>query len=140
MYSDKETLSDTTIGGITLDSMPLFADASIVRANAGIGKSFRSRFSLAPIAETDVVDGTFSTSRQTAWNAALATFNDLFANGGSDTPAGSGVSHACAVSQKVAFQGVSPFVTSDGWTFAVQNYRLHPYMGSQTKRKPRRLG
>ncbi len=138
IYEDKETLIDTTIGAITGDAVALFADASIVRANTGVGKSFRSRFSLAPIAESDVVDGIFTSGRQTAWNTALALLVSGYVNGGSDSTGGFSV--PVAVSQKLAFLQTSPFASSFSWAKQITTMRLHPNMGSQVKRKVKVLG
>lgn len=136
LYGDLETLTSTAIGGISGDSVATFADASIRRLNAGVGRSFRSRFSLAPIGETSVQDGAFTSAAKTAWATALATFAAGINNGGSG-PGNS--SYPCIASKKISFGTASPFVESASWAPFTTGMTLHTYMGSQTKRKPRNL-
>lgn len=138
IYADLENLTSTTAGSVTGEAVALFADASIQRFNPGIGKSWRSRFSLAPIGESDVEDGSFSSAALALWATALnsSNFNTNIVNGGSGSAA---AMYAAVVSKLKAFQTLSPFAESDSWCKDVTSYRVHHYMGSQTKRKPKRL-
>lgn len=140
-YESKTVLTDTTPGTIAGDAVALFADASIQCINNGVGKSWRQRISLAPIAESQVADGSFTAGAITTWTTALLTLYNGFLsmqNGGSN--AGSKFMQPVRVSKKKALTLPTPFTTYVPWVKLQSSFSLHAYMGSQVKRKPKKLG
>lgn len=136
IYGSQEVLADSTVGSVSGDALPLFSNASVRRIGSTTGKSFQGRNSLAPIGESQQVDGAFTTSAKTAWATALNTLQgSTFNNGGTD--ASSGADYLINISKKIAFTQVSPFVTATPWTATVNAMLLRPNLGSLIRRKPK---
>jgi hypothetical protein len=136
LYADKSTLTPVAdVGLVVGDALPLFATASIRRFNAGIGRNFRSRFSLSPMSEVDALDGGFTGAQKALMVIALAAMNVTIANGGTDP--GSSFSIQCVVSKKVAFGQPTPFPDNQPWSFAVSSFAQQPNCGSLVRRKPK---
>lgn len=138
-YADKESLPiGATFGQVAGDALPLFATSSVRRLNGGIGRSFRSRFSLSPMSETDSLDGGFTAAQKALMVTALGNFVVARTNGGTD--ATSGLSDMCAVSKQIGFGLSSPFIASDPFTATVTSMVQQPNTGSLVRRKPRLTG
>jgi len=135
-YEDLELLESTNAGGISGEAAALFGTASVRRIGSQPGKSFQGRNSYSPIPESTVESGGFTTAAKASWVTALDTFNDNYANGGSETP-GSGNSVQINVSKMKAFTQVTPFVGSLSWTSVVTQMLLQPDQGTMLRRKPR---
>jgi hypothetical protein len=135
LYADKETLVSAVVGSVAGDALPLFATASVRRLNSGIGRRFRSRFSLSPMSESDSVDGGFTVGRIAAINAAGVAFLVPILNGGTD--ADSKLMHHLACSKTTAFGLATPFTQSNTWTARVSAMTVQQNCGSLTRRKPR---
>lgn len=136
LYADTETLINTGTGGSLADALPLFATASVRRLNPGVGRHFRSRFSLSPCNEADSVAGKFTT----AFVANLTLDLDVaivggFINGG--TAAASDHSFMTVFAKEVALSLASPFAESDTWAKFVSGYTCQPNNGSLVRRKPK---
>jgi len=138
IYADKETLVSAAVGGLSGDALPIFADVDVRRLNAGVGKSFRSRIAMAPVAESQNDFGKLTTGAMTTWTTALAAFNVGLVNGGSD--ATSGYSYNSVVSRLQASMQPSPFTYSSGWSFYCTSMAQHANLGSQNNRKPKLAG
>jgi len=137
IYDDLEILASATTGGVATDAVALFATASCRRISSVVGKSYQGRNSFSPIAEADVQSGGFTSAAKTAWATALtAMYSTGYVNDGTDVP-GSGYSYLWNVSKTQAFQSITPFTASGGWTAPVTNYLLRPDMGTLLRRKPR---
>lgn len=136
LYADKETsIANLQPGLIVGDALPLFCTGSVRRLNAGIGRAFRSRFSLSPMSESDSIDGGFTSTVLIAWSGRLNNFRAGFANGGTDS--GSGLMVPVALSHKAAFAQPSPFTSNTAFTAAITGYRLQQNTGSLVRRKPK---
>jgi hypothetical protein len=136
LAADKEVLVGVDAGLVAGDALPLFATSSVRRLNAGVGRQFRSRFSLSPMSEADGVDGAFTGTQQALMVTALTNFMVPVANGGSD--ATSGLMYHSAVSRRAAFALSSPFVESYLWCVTLASMVQQPNQGSLVRRKPRR--
>jgi hypothetical protein len=135
-YADLATYVPVAdIGGVVGDALPLFATSSVRRLNTGIGRHFRSRFSLSPMSEVDALDGGFTAAQKALMATALGAFNVSVSNGGSD--ASSSLMAQWAVSKRLAFTLPSPFTQSLTWTAFITNYVQQPNCGSLVRRKPR---
>lgn len=134
LYADLEVLANPLTGVIAGDALPLFATASVRRINNGIGRNFRSRFSLSPFAEADASNGGWLPAFRTSMGTALAAFNTFLPNGGTD--AGSGMSFHLAVSKTIAMTLPSPFTAPEPWSTSVTSMLLQPNHGSLLSRKP----
>lgn len=140
LYSDKEELASSATGGVSGDALPIYCDVDVRRLNAGVGKSFRSRFAASPIGEADNDFGKLNSTAIVTWAAALLAFNVGMSNGGTDS-GGSEVSYNQAVSRKIASQQPLPFTGAPGiWSFFVSSMVAHVRLGSQNQRKPRLSG
>jgi hypothetical protein len=133
-YADKETLLFADTGGVAGDALPLFCASSIRRVTAGVGRSYRSRFSLSPMSEVDSVDGAFTTTQKGLMVTALAAFNVSMTNGGSDATSGS--SFQVSFSRKIAFGLASPWTTNI-MCAPVISMAQQPNTGSIVRRKPK---
>jgi hypothetical protein len=131
-YQDNVEIFDTTIGGVAGDALPLFNDFSIRRINTGVGRNWKSRISVAIVAEDDQSNGTISNTRITALNAT----GTQMAAGGWAT-GGAVNMNEYALSKQRAFNDSSPFVQAETWTKPVTAYVVRPNIGSFVKRKPR---
>jgi len=131
-YQDGVEIFDTTIGAVAGDALPLFNDFSIRRINSGVGRNWKSRISVAIVAEDDQSNGTISNTRITALNATGTTM----AAGGWST-GGAVNMFEYALSKQRAFNDSSPFVQAETWTKPVSAYVVRPNIGSFVKRKPR---
>jgi len=138
-YADLETLLSTATGGVALDALPINTNYSIRRHNLGVGKSFRSRFSISPIPESVNDFGKIKTTEKAAIVTALDTFNGSFANGGSEVAA-SGLSFLTVFSKKLAKLQPSPFTSSADYSLAVTTLEVHDRFGTQQQRKPKVSG
>jgi hypothetical protein len=134
-YADQEVLTFSDAGGVAGDALPLFATSSVRRLNGGVGRNFRSRFSLSPMSEVDAVDGGFTAAQKALMVTALANFNVSTTNGGTD--ATSGFSFQLVVSKALAFGLGSPFADRLGWTSPVLSMVQQPNCGSLVRRKPK---
>lgn len=135
LYADKVTSFLNIGNGVVVgDSLPLFCTASIRRLNNGVGRHFRSRFSLSPMSESDVVDGAFTATQKTAMATALGAFVQPIQNGGTDT--GSKFMVPLAISRALAFAQPSPF-TFVNFTAQVNGMVQQPNCGSLVRRKPK---
>lgn len=136
LTTDLETLSGlTNPGSVVGDALPLFATSSVRRLNGGVGRNFRSRFSLSPMSEVDVLDGGFTAAQKALMVTDLGLFNVGIGNGGSD--ATSAFSFNCVVSKKVAFSLVTPFNSNSPWSFVTQSMVQQRNNGSMVRRKPK---
>jgi hypothetical protein len=135
LYADTEIITTSDPGGVLGDALPLFATSSIRRLNSGVGRQFRSRFSLSPMSEADVVNGGFTAAQKAVMVTALNGLNVSYANGGTD--ATSGNSNQVAFAKSVALTLPSPFGQSDTFTALISSYQQQRNTGSLTRRKPR---
>jgi hypothetical protein len=124
-----------TFGSIVGDALPLYATSSVRRINGGIGRHFRSRFSLSPMSEIDNLDGGFTTTQKGLMVTALTAMMATVQNGGSD--ATSKFMGLIVVSKRLAFALPSPFSQSLSWTAIVTSMVQQRNLGSLVKRKPR---
>jgi hypothetical protein len=135
----EDTVTDNSqagqVGHVVGDAMPLFTGASIRRHSSGIGRYYKSRISLAPLSESDNLDGKIEPLRVAALDAAAAVSGGPVNNGGSD--AGSGVMNAIVVSPGLARGVASPFVSSDPFCSEVTLWECRPNFGSMIRRKPK---
>jgi len=134
-YADQEVLIASDFGLVAGDSLPIFATSSVRRLNGGVGRNFRSRFSLSPMSEVDVSDGSFTTTQRGLMVTALNALNASLGNGGTD--ATSSFSFQVAVSRRLAFGLPSPFATQAGWTAIISSFAQQPNCGSIVRRKPK---
>ena len=137
-YVDAELLLSSQTGNLTGDTLPLYADVDVRRINPGVGKSFRSRFSIAPVAESLNDFGKLNAGAITTFAGALASFNTFFSNGGADATAGK--SYSCAVSKKLGTLQPNPFTTSTPFVQIVSSYLAHANLGTQMQRKVKLTG
>lgn len=138
-YDDQEVLPSAAVGGVAGDALPIFCDVDVRRLNPGVGKSFRSRFAMSIVAESDNDFGKLTAAAMTRWSADLVTFLAAPENGGTD--ATSKFSHSSAVSKLKASMEGTPFsVSADSWRKYVTGYAPHARLGSQNNRKPRLAG
>jgi len=136
IYADKYVLLSIAVGSIVTDAIPLHATASIRRLSGGVGKAFRSRYSVSHIPEVSVQNGRFNVADLATWQSTHNTFLTSFpANGG--TGVGSGIMFHQAVSKSKAFGLPSPFTSVDEWAQVVTSGKVQPNMGSLVRRKPR---
>lgn len=134
-YADLETLASNAVGGIAGDALPLFNSASIARNNAGIGRHFRSRFSLSPMSEGSNIDGGWVNAFRAATVISLTGFNTTYANGGTD--ATSGLSRCVAFSRELALIQADPFTASVPFSQDIVDYTMQRNAGSVLRRKPK---
>ncbi len=135
-YADTTTQLSVAVGGIAGDSLPMFACASVRRLNSGIGKSFRSRVSLSPMSESDVVDGRFTAIRLASINTAFATLIAVnLNNGGADVTGG--VSAQTVISKKIASTLPLVFTSENPWSVGTVSFSCQPNLGSLVRRKPK---
>jgi len=137
LFGDSTEVTSADPGGTSGDALPLIATASVRRINAGVGRHFRSRFSLSPWSESDQVNGRFTTAQLAVIQAALATFAAAasWQNGGTD--ASSKFMEHIAFSQQIALGLASPFTSADAFTRTVNSMSAQPNLGSLVRRKPR---
>jgi len=134
-YEDLELLSTVAAGGVGGDALPIFSNFSVLRHNLGIGKSWRSRFSLAPVPESTNDFGKIVAGSMAGVQAAIDGLLAPILNGGSDVP-GSGQMYLTAFSKKLAREQPTPFTSSHQFSLAVTSLELHQRLGSQLQRKP----
>lgn len=134
LYADKQTIFNSNVGSVAGDALPLFVTASIRRSNSGIGRHYRSRFSLSPMSEADQLDGKWTTAKATAMSTALGNLMGPVNNGGSDS--GSHFMYPQAISKRVAFMQSSPY-TFNGFAQNVTGMNMAPNCGSLVRRKPK---
>lgn len=137
-YRDNEFLTSSAVGLVTGDAMPLFVDVDVQRINPGTGKSWRSRFAMSPIGESDCINGGLTSTAITAWSTQLAALNINMSNGGSDATGGE--SSFRAFSKLQASLVPSPFSSSATFLNVVSSFHAHSALGSQNNRKPRLTG
>ena len=136
LYADLEqTGVGSVAGSIAGDALPLYVSSSVRRLNPGIGKHFRSRFSLSPMSESDSLDGGFTVVQKPLMATALNNLLVQQLNGGTD--ATSGLMLACVVSKQLAFTQITPFATSATWIAPVSQFVQQRNTGSIVRRKPR---
>ena len=136
-YADKQTIVDTTVGTVAGDALPLFSSASVRRNNEGVGKSFRSRVSLGPIAESYSVDGGLTGASITAINAAMLSWLTAGGQPNGGTDVGAGLSYQVVVSKKIASTLPLVFPNADNWVKGGIAYAVQRNTGSMVRRKPR---
>lgn len=134
LYADKVQILSGLVGLVAGDALPLFATSSIRRLNGGVGRNWRSRVSLSPMSEVDVVDGAFTSTQRGLMSTALTGWLSPVLNGGSDT--GSRLMYHQAISKNLAFAAPSPFAAN---TFSqnVTSMGQQNNCGSLTRRKPK---
>lgn len=134
LYFDKVTLLTSVVGGVAGDSLPLFATSSIRRLNPGVGRHWRSRVSLSPMSEADVVDGGFTAGQKAAMATALNGWLISIANGGA--AADSNFMFPQVISKSLAFAQASPF-TFNNFANNVISFHQQANCGSLVRRKPK---
>lgn len=134
-YADLEMLLTVATGGIAGDALPINTNYSILRHNLGVGKSWRSRFSVSPIPEAVNDFGKIKSTEKAAIVTALNTFNAGMLNGGSEVTT-SGLSFLSVLSKKLAKLQPSPFSSSHLYSLAVTTLEVHDRFGTQQQRKP----
>jgi hypothetical protein len=130
-----QTVPASDIGSVVGDALPVFATSSIRRLNNGVGRHFRSRFSMSPMSEVDALDGGFTAAQKALMATALSTFGAQIVNGGSDST--SRFSVPVVISKQLAFGQVSPFAASSPFVREVTAMVQQPNNGSLVRRKPK---
>jgi len=130
-YSNNLETTDTSAGSITGEAAPLFCSASVRRLNAGVGRNWKSRISLSPFAEPDVVNGMFESAFFTSLQANVDGLNNNEAAGGGF------VMTPIVVSRQVALLLSNIFTESDTWTRDIVDFTARRNMGSIISRKPK---
>jgi len=131
-YVDRVEILDSTTGVVTGDALPLFADFSMRRLNTGTGRNWKSRLSVAIVAEDDQSNGRIANARITALNLTGATMGtSAWTTGGSQDM------RDYAVSKQIAFSQPNPYTEADTWTRPVTGYVVRDNLGSFVKRKPK---
>lgn len=131
VYEDQFEVADTSAGARPGEAVPLFCSASVRRLNTGVGRNFKSRISLSPIAEPDQVNGKF----EAVYLAILQTAVDALNN--SEDSGGAFNLFPIVVSRALAFQQPQTFTQALTWTKEVTDFQARPNLGSITSRKPR---
>lgn len=133
-FEDNLEITNTSVGGIAGEAIPLYCAASVRRLNTGIGRNWRSRISLSPLGELQNENGKFSTTAFAAFETGVDSLN----NGESD-----GVIAAMlpvVVSKTLALQEPSPFTSSDDWIRYTTDFAARRNLGSLVARKPSLTG
>jgi hypothetical protein len=135
-YADQVAQTDSEVGGVVDDALPLFVSASVRRISSGVGRNFRSRLSISPMSEGDSLDGGWVAGTKTAWATALGVVAAATPeNGGSD--ATSKFSDPIVLSKSIAVTLPSPFTLSSPYTSVINSMILQRNAGSIVRRKPR---
>jgi hypothetical protein len=72
-YVDSVEIFDASVGQVAGDALPLFNDYSIRRINTGVGRNWKSRISVAIVAEDDQVCVQFTLETRTAAGRAVCS-------------------------------------------------------------------
>lgn len=134
-YMDNFVEAEAIDGDIAGEAVPLFSDASIRRINTGVGRNWKSRLSMAPIAETSQLNGKFTTAFATIFGTWSTRMMTAALNAATTNP--SNRMMLVAVSKKIAMAQPTPFTTSDKFAQDVTSLVLQPNLGSLVRRKPR---
>lgn len=131
-FADRLVVAHNDVGQLGIEeTIPLFSGISMRRLNLGVGRNFKSRISIAPIAEIQNENGRLEPTALTNWTTAGASLNATLSGGGGWTM------EQLAVSKQLSFLLTSPFNESDSWTKPVTAFLPQPNMGSFIKRKPK---
>jgi hypothetical protein len=130
-YSNNLETTDTSAGSMPGEAAPLFCSASVRRLNAGVGRNWKSRISLSPFSESQVLNGKFEAAAFTAIQTAVDALNNQEDGGGGF------FLYPIVVSKALAFMQPVIFPESTAWTERVTDFSARPNMGSLTSRKPR---
>lgn len=139
LYDDKVEFAFTDTGDIAGEAAPLFCTASVRRLNVGVGRNWKSRVSMSPLGESQMLNGKLTSGAVTAINAAFAEWYDPgidIDNGGVGVGDASKMEHV-ATSKQIAFTTPSPYTESETWAKKVTSFAVRPNNGSFTRRKPK---
>jgi len=130
-YDNNLETTETDAGSRPGETVPLFCSASVRRINLGVGRNWKSRISLSPFAEPDVVNGMFESAFFTSLQANVDGLNNNEAAGGGF------VMTPIVVSRQVALLLSNIFTESDTWTRDIIDFTARRNMGSIISRKPK---
>ena len=129
-YGNSIEVAHAVMGAQILDAAPLFATVSMRRLSSIATRNFRSRISISPITEDQMINGRLTPTARAAWVlSGGGLVNTLSAGVGVDM-------YPMVVSKQLAFATPTPFAESDSWSVAVLSYTPRTPLGSAVMRKP----
>lgn len=129
-YQDNLEVTDTTVGGIAGEAIPLYCAASVRRLNNGVGRNWRSHISLGPLGESQNENGKFAAAAFTAFETGVDALNNSETNDVTNM-------YPIVVSKTLAFQQQTPFLDSVSWIRYTTDFATRRNLGSVVARKPK---